>query len=274
MELSGLIFVALAVAWAVYLIPKAVRHHDEVASSRSVDRFSSTMRVLARREPVSKRDVRLVVTPGRATSGAEVTVKPSAAAPTPAQLRARREAAKRATKRRRRVLGLLVLANVVVATLAYLQVVEWVWQAVPAGLVVVWLVLCRVMVKSERRSLVPVAVSTDQPEADADPTDVPDDYAVERNRQGFDEVAASAETSTMPAVADGTLWDPLPVTLPTYVTKPAAARRTVRTIELGEPGAWTSGRTEETSALAREADAAAASARDAGEEPERRAVGS
>ena len=46
----------------------------------------------------------------------------------------------------------------------------------------------------------------------------------------------------------GTLWDPLPVTLPTYVTKPAATRRTVRTIDLGEPGAWTSGHTDETSA--------------------------
>ncbi|RYP85067.1 hypothetical protein EKO23_13865 [Nocardioides guangzhouensis] len=276
MDLSGMIFVALAVAWAVYLIPKALRHHDEVARSRSVDRFSNTMRVLARREPVNKRDVRLVVTPGRAAAAAEVTVKPSAAAPTPAQLRARREAAKRATKRRRRVLGLLLLANVVVSTLAALEVVAWVWEAIPAGLVVVWLVLCRVMVKSERRGLAPVsAVATADAPVDA-PVDeeVPAEYAVERNRQGFDEVAASAETATMPAVADGTLWDPLPVTLPTYVTKPAAARRTVRTIELGEPGAWTSGRTEESAAMAREADAAAASARDVGDEPERRAVGS
>ena len=80
---------------------------------------------------------------------------------------------------------------------------------------------------------------------------------MERNSQGFDEVAASAETSTMPAIVDGTLWDPLPVTLPTYVTKPAATRRTVRTIDLGEPGAWTSGRTEESAGIAREADAAA-----------------
>ena len=31
MDLSGLIFVALAVAWAAYLIPKALRHHDDVA---------------------------------------------------------------------------------------------------------------------------------------------------------------------------------------------------------------------------------------------------
>jgi hypothetical protein len=36
------------------------------------------------------------------------------------------------------------------------------------------------------------------------------------------------------------LWDPLPVTLPTYVGKPAA-HRTIRTIELGEPGAYSAG---------------------------------
>ena len=53
MDLSALIFVALAVAWAVYLIPKALKHHDDVVRSRSVDRFSHTMRVLARREPWS-----------------------------------------------------------------------------------------------------------------------------------------------------------------------------------------------------------------------------
>ena len=270
-----MIFVALAIAWAVYLIPKALRHHDEVASSRSVDRFSDTMRVLARREPVNRRDARLVVTPGRASSTTEVTVKPTAAAPTPAQLRARRETVARATRRRRNVLGVLLLANAVVATLAFLHVFGWVWQAVPAGLVVVWLVLCRVMVKSEIRADAPVAVDEADEDVAAQATaDLPAEYSVERNAQGFDEVAASAETSTMPAIVDGTLWDPLPVTLPTYVTKPAAARRTVRTIDLGEPGAWTSGRTEESAAIAREADAAAKANRDAGEESSRKAVGS
>ncbi len=39
------------------------------------------------------------------------------------------------------------------------------------------------------------------------------------------------------------VWDPLPVTVPTYVTKPRAGR-TVRTIEFGQPGAWTSGHVE------------------------------
>ena len=39
------------------------------------------------------------------------------------------------------------------------------------------------------------------------------------------------------------VWDPLPVTLPTYVTKPRAGR-TVRTIDFDAPGAWTSGHIE------------------------------
>ena len=75
MDLSALIFVALAVAWAVYLIPKALKHHDDVVRSRSVDRFSHTMRVLARREPVNRRNARLVVSPGRTPSAPIVTTK-------------------------------------------------------------------------------------------------------------------------------------------------------------------------------------------------------
>jgi hypothetical protein len=49
---------------------------------------------------------------------------------------------------------------------------------------------------------------------------------------------------------DGSLWDPLPMTLPTYVNK-ARARRTVRTIEL--TGINSSGHDQADTALAREA---------------------
>ena len=46
------------------------------------------------------------------------------------------------------------------------------------------------------------------------------------------------------SVASGEpLWDPLPVTVPTYVTKPRAGR-TVRTIDFSQPGTWTSGHVE------------------------------
>ena len=53
---------------------------------------------------------------------------------------------------------------------------------------------------------------------------------------------------------DGSLWDPLPVTLPTYVNK-ARARRTVRTIEL--TGINSSGHDKADTALAREASESA-----------------
>src|SRR6478609_8787951 len=100
--MSALIFVALAVAWAVYLVPKALKHHDEVARSRTVDRFSQTMRVLARREFVDTKTARLVT---GETAPAEIQAEirteitsemttPVASTPpaelTPVQLRARR----------------------------------------------------------------------------------------------------------------------------------------------------------------------------------------
>lgn len=267
MTLSGLIFVALAVAWAAYLIPKAVRHHDEVARSRAVDRFSSTMRVLARREPVNTRDARLVVTPARSGSAPVVTTK--ATRPTAAQIKARRAAARRAAQRRRRVLGTILVLNVLVAAVAAFGVIGLVWQSVPATLLVAWLVTCRLMVRSERAQARPLAVPA-EPEA-AEPESVPEHFATERDEHGWELVGGDAETTTIPAITEP-VWDPMPVTLPTYVSKPAAVRRTVRTIDLGAPGAWTSGRTDEDAAIAREADAAAAAARTA-PAAERRATG-
>ncbi|WP_067435496.1 divisome protein SepX/GlpR [Nocardioides jensenii] len=269
MELSGIIFVALAVAWAAYLLPKALRHHDEVSRSRSVERFSNTMRVLARREPVTRGSARLVVQPGRSDNTTEVSVKGAAASSpvaTPEHLRARREATRVATARRRRVFGILLFLNVAVAAVATAGAIGWIWQSVPVGLMVVWLVLCRLMVKSEIAAdavllgTAPIESAADDEQDDL-PDDIPEDYDVSRNEQGFDEVAPSAETATIDAV-DAELWDPVPVTLPTYVSKPAAVRRTVRTINLGEPGAWTSGRTDEDAAIAREADAVDQAARD------------
>jgi len=259
-ELSGLIFVALAVAWAAYLIPKALQHHDEVVRSRSVDRFSHRMRVLARREPVNGRNARLVVTPGRVQSTPVVDTS----SPVPAMPRAGREAAQRATRRRRRVLALILLANAAVASVAAFSVIVWWYVAIPAGLLVVWLVACRLMVRSERgRSRPAPAPVTFTESAEAS-------YDVALDDPILDDTAA---TPVIPdAIADPRLWDPLPVTLPTYVSKPAAVRRTVRTIDLDSTGVWSSGRSESDSALAREAEEADR-ARRKGDDDGRRAVG-
>ncbi|NPC97389.1 hypothetical protein [Nocardioides sp. zg-DK7169] len=269
MNPSALIFLALAVAWAVYLVPKALKHHDEAVRSRSVERFSDTMRVLARREPAAERgSSRTVLTPGRAPAAPVVQTKPSAvaAAPepvvlTPAQRRARREAANRAAARRRRVLVAILGTNALVIGLASFSVVSWWWVAAPVALLIAWLVACRLMVRQERgltarvaRPAAPVpAAAEEAPGEDAAPGTAGTVTAQEADSEAPGESTQEIGVLTLAPDAESGLWDPVPVTLPTYVSKPAAARRSVRTIDLEDTGVWTSGHTDADSQLAREA---------------------
>jgi hypothetical protein len=258
---SALIFVALAVAWAVYLVPKALEHHEESARSRTVERFSHTMRVLARREPVSRRRARLVSPrteqAAKAAAAAKVAEKTSPAPPVTAELRARRLAAAQAAKRRLRVVSVILVANATVAILAGLEIFAWHWTLVPVGVLVVWLVACRLMVRRELAEL---------------PVRQPAPAAADAPRHESTEEIAAVPAETGPAAADPDSWDPVPVTLPTYVDKPVATR-SVRTIDLDSTGVWTSGRSESDSALVREADDAAR-ASSTEQASKRRAVGS
>jgi flagellar basal body-associated protein FliL len=305
--LSVLIFVALAVAWAAYLIPLALKHHEEDARSRSVERFSQRLRVLARREPVDRGSARLV-TPetAKAEAAAEVRVeskveakveskvevttdaktarpapeKRSTTAPlTPAQLRPRRAAAQRATKRRRNVLAIILAATLVVVVLAAFSVVAWPYVAIPVAVLAAWLVACRLMVKGEQRAFRPAR----QPSASRMPAEpAPEETEAPARQTEESEVEAVADapdpledtSANIAAVTDPAMWDPVPVTLPTYVTKPPAARRTVHTIDLESTGVWTSGRTEADAQLAREADQADQAARQRRDGDDQRAVGS
>ncbi len=285
MDLSALIFVALAVAWAVYLIPKALKHHDEVVRSRSVDTFSHTMRVLARREPVDRRNARLVVSPVRAALRPPVETKahttPSVPAPAPVPApQLERASARRAARRRRRVLGLVVLANAVVIGLAAGSVIVWPWVAAPAALLVAWLVACRVSVRSERRQRDRTATEVGPLLADEDHDDgevtggiAPTPPLPRTPGQPTPAVTSPVETSPAgeaPDVTTGEVrlpggWDMVPTTLPTYVTKSPAQRRTVSTIDLESTGVWSSGHNDEDSALARAAEQSARAAREADE---------
>jgi hypothetical protein len=268
-DLSALIFVALAVAWAVYLIPKALRHHEIDRVSRSVESFSDRIRVLARREPVSASHASLVVS----SSGTTVAVAAAVEAeddeteaveasveqvvvPT-APARQKRPAAS-AAQRRRRVLGLILLVNLVAVALAAAGVIGWVWEAIPATLLVAWLVACRLMVRKER------AVRSARTPVRKRRTTLADPLIADEEAD-TGEIPAIGDDIAAPSVAGA--WDPLPVTLPTYVGK-ASAGRTVRTIDLDSTGVWSSGRNEADSALAREADQQRADAA----EPDRRRV--
>lgn len=281
MDPSALIFVALAVAWAVYLIPKALEHHEESARSRTVDAFSHTVRVLARREPVSPREATLVAGDGPAPptrrqlrrearllakdKKREAKVqrrnarKLAAAARIPADPRLRRRAAARAARRRLRVVTLILAENAIVAVLAAVGIFGWVWMAVPVGILAAWLVACRLMVRRERAGAeLPMVRHAPAPAADA--PDAPLDADA---TQGIPAVAEPE------APRDPDAWDPVPVTLPTYVGKPVATR-SVRTIDLDSTGVWSSGRNDADSALVREASPAE---RETGPE-EQRALGS
>ncbi len=261
MDLSALIFVALAVAWAAYLIPKALKHHEEDQRNRTVDSFSSSIRVLARRDSLDGRTARLVV-PGR-PAGASIEI---GTGPAPAVGTTARRAS--AARRRRRVLSAILLINVAVAALAAVGVVAWPYLAIPGALLVGWLVACRLMVRSERRArrlVVRLPGVAPQPAPD-----------VEDEGPLTEEIDA-VPTAVTVEVAEGETvkvgWDPVPVTLPTYVTKEPAARRSVRTIDLDSTGVWTSGRSEIDSALARgaeETEKADKAAREAAADAERR----
>lgn len=279
MDPSALIFVALAVAWAAYLVPLALKRHDEASNSRSVDRFSHTMRVLARREPVNRRSARLIVTPGRPAAEATVVTKPtSQAQPVEQPVRrevspaARRAASKRATKRRRNVLALILVVNLAVASVAAFGVIDWFYVAIPVGMLAAWLVACRVMVKGERRAIATPTVRMPMEKPGEDEVDAPEDRVVVEDDVEL-EADPMADTSTGMAPVNPELWDPVPVTLPTYVSKPPAARRTVRTISIDDSGVWSSGRTDADAQIAREADAADKAARKARNDDDR-AVGS
>jgi hypothetical protein len=298
-DLSAVIFVALALAWAVYLIPKALKHHDEMASDRLLEGHSDKARILSRKGKTTVVEVDEEVleevapaAPAAAQVPAPGPVVTTTAAPTVAPAPAplvTRSTARKAAQRRRRVLGVLVAILVVVwaATwLAYLPI----WApGVPGALVVAWLVIARLSVRKQQRarrarpvpsparSVASALVDLGHPSQSA--ADLSGHARVHTsstsNADEFLEQLADEDTAGLAredieaALADdGSLWDPLPMTLPTYVNK-ARARRTVRTIEL--TGINSSGHDESDSVLARQAAESAQAAEES--EAQRKAAG-
>jgi hypothetical protein len=133
---SSLIFVVIVGIWAVYLVQNWVRRREQVATSRSVDRFSEAMRVLERRAPIP---VELTARPNRpyVVSPAPVQAPPQPAGrsvPTPEvamkQTAPPRTVSPRPGRRPHRVRA-LVLLTLLVATPA-------VWGAHLFGTLLLW----------------------------------------------------------------------------------------------------------------------------------------
>lgn len=235
----------IAAAWLVYLVPYFLkRHHDP--SVNEVDPaapFSTTVTIVRR---------------GTSLSSAE---EGTAIVSTPLTRRAAlyelAQVERQAAARRRRVLLVLVSAMLAVSVPAALGYLLWWMPTIPAGLLVTFLVVARFSVRVMRRDL---------------------DERARRIRDSGDEQTVaiavlseneeSAEASielTAPVVRSGSLWDPIPITAPTYVSKPLAPR-TVRTIDLSAP-------IVQASTMPVIADALPQERPDVDERDERRAVG-
>ncbi|WP_262848478.1 divisome protein SepX/GlpR [Mumia quercus] len=275
---TGLIFAAVIAIWVAYGVPLLLRRHEEATRGGGVTSFSGALRVLTHRKEDSG--------PAESVEVASSPAEPAEAEEKPAPVRRpyNRRAARIAARRRRRVLLVLLAACAVVGGLSVAGVLLPWAAAIPGGLVVVWLVLCRVMVRSEigrpvrltrqppvegraeakaeakaeraaaratrreeRRASAAAAAETAAPvdpdhEATVVISGMVEDHDPHRRnvmeRTPLPEGALDqqiVDAAAMTTTSGVTLWDPVPVTLPTYVTKPAAPR-TVRTIDFGEKG--------------------------------------
>jgi hypothetical protein len=215
---TGLIFAAIAIAWLAYLVPHFARSSGDetIEEADPSSRFSDSMRILRRgTAPLLDQDL------------AEIR---SYEVSTPLTRRAAIADLQRleglAARRRRRVLLalLIVLTAVLGVHLAHL-VPRW-SLAVPGGLLVVFVLVARVSVHAMRRSLDAryAAICRGSDEATV--------LLSRTSEVGTGAVRPSESSSS--TGKPGALWDPVPITMPTYVSKPLAPR-TVRTIDLSGP---------------------------------------
>jgi hypothetical protein len=240
---SGLIYAGLVVLWSIYFIPRWLRRHEELSESRSIERFDRAMRILSRRE--STPDRRYVVVPPRPEAA-----RTSASGP---RRSARRGFATTspATVRRRRMVAGILLTFLITLLLAPFTALRW-WAPV---LVVValagYLVHCRLQARTRsevsrtraavrRRSRSRLLRFDSIERLMAVRRELAAERAAEDARWESAEAALrqerEAEEQRLRAEADG--WTPVPVPLPTYVTKPVAPR-SAGTVDLTRPGAWT-----------------------------------
>ena len=112
----------------------------------------------------------------------------------------------------------------------------WWTVAVPGGLVVAFVAVSRFSVKVMRRDLDARYAEICRGSDEATVLISRKDAAGKRAGADRSEPAGRGKSDEKPG-----LWDPVPITVPTYVSKPLAPR-TVRTIDLSGPGVTSSAR--------------------------------
>lgn len=159
---SSLIFLVIIAIWAAYFIQHWVRRREHLATARSVDQFSESMRVLERRLPLPEANLSTpqprsyAVSPARPArpqvlvkraAPAEATAEPQAPVAAPA-------ASSSATASGHRARGLALLGSLaallVMVALASFAVVPWISLLAPVAAIAGVLVWMRRSAQAER----------------------------------------------------------------------------------------------------------------------------
>lgn len=224
---TGVIFAIIVVAGLAYMVPWFVsRKHDEVELEDS-ERFARSMTIIRRSNGG-------LVDPD--SEDCEVSTPKTRRA----ALNSVDKVYRRATFRRRRVLVALVLVGIVALVLS-LTVAQVPWWApvVAAGLLVVHVIWSAASMRLIGRALDRRVqqITLGWPEETIS-------FEVPAELRDLDDAPAEgAEHAVELSVAlepTGSLWEPIPVPTPTYVSTPLAPR-TVRTIDLSAPQAHAAG---------------------------------
>lgn len=232
MDPSSLIFVVIIAIWAAYLLGHWVRRRDQLATARSIDRFSDAMRVLERRAPVP------AVPAGLSRAYVMAPVRPLTFEP-PARTSVRVLAQPRGARvRRARILAALVAATPAGLLLVALTALPWWVAAVPTLALVGLVARLRSTARRQRqrrqrhatvqrraaaragresvRSVVGQVVAA-RGERLAESTQ----RAAARLAQPVQAVQQAVQPGVEPAPAENG-WQPVPVPPPTYTLKPKA----------------------------------------------------
>jgi type II secretory pathway pseudopilin PulG len=269
---SSLIVLGIVGIWILVLVPMWLNRHDADSASRSMDTFSTAMRVLSRRGPSHGRFRRF----GRANSADRtadgqylvmprdnwgVTVDNQTDLSTsrrrlrvPLHLPSRRQSyatsgrAQLIARRRRIAIGFAVLVIGLALSAEFVHT-SW-WFELGAGLALAGYVIHlrteAIRTSEMRRRRLARAARAAAPYP-ATRTAGGERYYAARVRHDVD-IEPVAEAVSASGTEDGSRWEPIAVPLPTYVSKPvvsrpatAAPRADVESgpmIDLTQPGKW------------------------------------
>lgn len=220
--LTGVIFGAIVIAWIAYLVPYFLARRDQggVIDEAAIDQFAESMKLVRRSGETP--------TSFLTDSGAQVSTPLTRSA----AHHNLRQLARTSVKRRRRGLVLHVVLLAAGVAVPFFLPISHLWTLVPAGMFVGWMIVSRISVVTVRRLL--DAERAELRFGDDEPTIVIAEDTGEDTMGIFAETERSIEITGPIQDTLGSLWDPIPVTPTTYVSRPLLPR-SVRTIDLSAP---------------------------------------